>query len=180
MNDAPACEYVEISGRLEASDLKRLAQVSRSGSIGPTTVYYAGLTAPVIVSSMALLTAIALSEIGIGGLGQQVLAGFIAAMTGICWYIIFIRWASHREYGRAAEEQGDVSLRANDQGLELRRGHTLVQVGWAGVREIKEARNYVLLRAEGAGGVMVPGKWFHGDKGARQAFTDYIKARIGV
>jgi hypothetical protein len=178
VNETVDRDHVEVSGRLSAPDLKRLSQLERSGSIGPTTVYYAGLTAPVIVSSIALVTAASLRNAGMGGLGQHILAGFIAALAGICWYLIFIRWSDSRRFSRAIEEQGEVSLRASHEGLELRRGHTLVHIAWAGVREIRETRRYILLLADGAGDVLVPGKWFGTDTGARQAFTDYIRARI--
>ena len=178
MSEAPDHDPVEISGQLSARDLKRLKRLARSGSIGPTTVYYAGLTAPFVVSSIALVTASALRNAGMGGMGQQILAGLIAALTGICWYLIFMRWADNRELSRTIEQQGGVSLRANEEGLELYRGHALIRIAWPGVRGIRETRQYVLLQADGAGYVLVPGKWFKGDIAARQAFTDYIRARV--
>ncbi|MFN3912910.1 hypothetical protein [Hyphomonas sp.] len=48
-------EFLSVSGRLKSRDLKRLIRMSRTGTVGPTTLYYAGLTAPIISASVALL-----------------------------------------------------------------------------------------------------------------------------
>ncbi|MGB3625119.1 MAG: hypothetical protein WA989_04805, partial [Henriciella sp.] len=42
------------SGRLRDKDIKRLVNKTRSSNIGPTALYYAGVTAPVISSGVAL------------------------------------------------------------------------------------------------------------------------------
>ena len=44
-----------VSGQLRDKDTRRLVSETRSSSIGPTALYYAGVTAPVISAGMALV-----------------------------------------------------------------------------------------------------------------------------
>jgi len=37
-------QTMSISGTLSKKDIRRLTRASRSGTVGPTTVYYAGVT----------------------------------------------------------------------------------------------------------------------------------------
>ena len=57
-------ESVKTSGLLTEKDVKRLARLTRGGTVGPTAVYYAGVTAPVISAGMALLTRTAFKSVG--------------------------------------------------------------------------------------------------------------------
>jgi len=60
--EGPETDSVRLSGTLSEKELKSLARRVRSGHIGPTSVYYAGVTAPAIAAGMASLVAAVLYQ----------------------------------------------------------------------------------------------------------------------
>ena len=87
---------LSISGALSKRDAKRLTNAIRSGTVGPTTLYYAGVTAPIIAAGMALISRSALDKIDVSAYWVTMLSALAAAMTGIVWYLIFMRWSYRR------------------------------------------------------------------------------------
>ena len=82
-----------ITGKLTKGDAKKLTDTMRGSTVGPTTLYYAGVTAPVIGAGMALVAQEAFHMINLGDYWETMLSAIVAAMAGITWYLIFMRWS---------------------------------------------------------------------------------------
>ena len=74
---------LSISGALTKRDARRLTNAIRGSTIGPTTLYYAGVTAPIIGAGMALLSQAALETLAIIAYGQPVTRAEIEAVRGV-------------------------------------------------------------------------------------------------
>lgn len=166
----PVTGSLAVSGVLNKQDAKRLTSAMRGSTIGPTTLYYAGVTAPVIGAGMALLTQVAFDRAGMSEYWQWMLSAIIAAMAGIVWYLIFTRWAYRHRDGRASEMKQGSQISLSDERVVIRRGKVETRIDWSAVIEVKLARRYTLVRFDGADALIVPDKWFGKDIAARDTF----------
>ena len=167
-------DALSISGKLTPNDAKRLTNAMRGSTVGPTTLYYAGVTAPIIGAGMALVAKSALEKTTLSDYWVTMLSALIAAMAGIVWYLIFMRWSYRHRHGRAGEMQGTTSIALYDSCIAIRRGKVETRIDWDALREIQETRNFTLVRFDGADPLMVPHKWFDKDKSARRAFIQRL------
>lgn len=158
-----------ISGSLTKRDARRLTNAIRTGTVGPTTLYYAGVTAPVIGASMALMTQGALQEIHTSAYWTTMLSAIVAAMAGITWYLIFMRWAYRHKHGRAGELDSRTEINLEDEALIIRRGLVETRIDWDAIDEIKSTRSYTLISFDGTEPLMIPHDWF-GEKTACEIF----------
>lgn len=164
-----------ISGQLNKSDAKRLTNAMRGSTVGPTTLYYAGVTAPIIGAGMALLTQVAFQKAGMSEYWQWMLSAIIAAMAGIVWYLIFMRWAYRHHHGRAVEMEQTSELTLTDDYISIRRGQVETRIAWPALGDVTVKKRYILLEFDGADPVIVPDRWFNGDQAARGAFLVRIQ-----
>lgn len=158
-------------GLLTQGDIKRLATAIRSGSVGPTVVYYAGVTAPVISASVALVSRRILSAADATTYWQVMLSAIIAAMAGIVWYLIFTRLSYRHQFGRGTEISVDTEISLTDDALTIRRDDITTQIGWTAVRSIDSWRKYTVVRIVGADALIIPNRWFDDDTSARLDFV---------
>lgn len=158
-----------ISGSLSKRDARRLTNAIRSGTVGPTTLYYSGVTAPVIGASMALVAQGALEHIHAPAYWVTMLSAIVAAMAGISWYLIFMRWAYRQDHGRASELEQVTQIRLDDDALVIRREYVETRIDWEAIEEIISKRSYTVIRFEGADPIMLPHDWF-GEKTACEIF----------
>ncbi len=158
-----------IQGSLSKRDARRMTNAIRSGTVGPTTLYYAGVTAPVIGASMALVAQGALTQIDVSPYWVTMLSAIVAAMAGIAWYLIFMRWAYRHRHGRAAEMSQKTEVLLEDDHLIIRRDLVETRVDWEAIREIMSKRSYTLVLFDGADPLMLPHDWF-GEKTACEIF----------
>ena len=171
-------ETLSIAGTLSKGDAKKLTNAMRGSTVGPTTLYYAGVTAPVIGAGMALVAQAALHMLNVGEYWETMLSAIFAAMAGICWYLIFMRWSYRQRHGRASETEQETKVTLQDDFISVQRGHVETRIGWAAIREIDEKMSYTLLKVDGAAAIMLPNKWFSKDKAARKAFIARVKKGI--
>ena len=158
-----------ISGSLTKRDARRLTNAIRTGTVGPTTLYYAGVTAPVIGASMALVAQGALEHIHASTYWVTMLSAIVAAMAGITWYLIFMRWAYRHHHGRASEMQQVTQVTLEEDALIVRRDWVETRIDWEAINEIVSKRSYTLIRFDGADPLMLPHDWF-GEKTACEIF----------
>lgn len=158
-----------ISGALKKRDAKRLTNAMRGNTVGPTTLYYAGVTAPIIGAGMALLVQAALEAIAFSTYWTVMLSALLAAVAGIVWYLIFMRWAYRHQHGRSAEMEQVTEVELTDEDLIIRRGLVTTRIDWDAIDEIKSTRSYTLVRFDGADPLMLPHDWF-GEKTACEIF----------
>ncbi|KCZ55748.1 hypothetical protein HY29_10290 [Hyphomonas beringensis] len=172
-------EPVIVSGQLAEKDLKRLARLSRGGTVGPTAVYYAGVTAPIISASISLMVRNAADMAGLSAYWQWFLSALVAAFAGISWYLIFIRWS----YGVSGDGKDEMAREAEiallDDVLQVRRGGIETRISWDAVKEVKQHRGHTTVRIRGGDAVIIPASWFNKDKTARKAFTEQLMQKTG-
>ena len=167
-----------ISGKLAPKDIKRLTNAMRGSTVGPTTLYYAGVTAPVIGAGMALLTSAAFELTTMNDYWRTMSSAIIAAMAGIVWYLIFMRWAYRHRHGRGNETEQPSDIKLTDQHISVRRGAVETVIDWAALIEVKTARGYTLIRFDGADPLIVPNNWFQDDKAAMAEFQMRLQKGI--
>ena len=168
-------EKVITVGLLTEHDVKRLAHLTRGGVVGPTAVYYAGVSAPVITAGMALMTRQALKMVGMTDYWQLLLSALIAAFAGIAWYLIFIRWSYRHKFGRGTEVSNETEVTASPKGLTVIRDDIATQIGWTAVSKVDVLRKYIVVTIVGADALIIPNRWFGKDTNARLNFLAALK-----
>ena len=158
-----------ISGALSKRDARRLTNAIRSGTVGPTTLYYAGVTAPVIGAGFALVARATLDDFPISDFWLSFGSALAAATAGIVWYIIFMRWAYRHQHGRAGEIEQTTRIQLEDDAMIVRRGLVETRIDWDAIDEIRSTRSYTLVSFDGAEPLMIPHDWF-GEKTACEIF----------
>ena len=166
---------LSISGAPNDKDIKRLVTETRQSHIGPTALYYAGVTAPVISAGTGFVTREMLSDTGFTDYWILLTSSLLAAMAGISWYLIFIRWSYRHDHGRATELDGETSIDLTPDGLHIRRGDVETRIAWRALQTVRESRRDILITFRGADPLLVPNKWFGRDKQAAAAFRARLK-----
>ncbi|MEO0548740.1 MAG: YcxB family protein [Pseudomonadota bacterium] len=166
---------LSVTGKLSEKDVKRLTDEMRGSTIGPTTLYYAGVTAPVIGAGMALLTKEAFNQIGMDPYWKVMLSAIIAAMAGIVWYLIFVRWSYRHNHGRSGEMDQGSTIALTERYISIRRGLVETRMDWKAVKDVKLASDYTLIKFDGAEPVIVPDGWFGDDIRGLSAFRRRLK-----
>ncbi len=170
-----AAQPLTVSGILSKKDIKRLTNLTRGGTVGPTVVYYAGVTAPVISAGMALMTKQAFELAGMVPYWKWFASSMIAAFAGIAWYMIFTRWSYRHKHGRGTEVTEITDIAIDEKGLVVRRGAITTHVEWRAVKEVTEKRGFMAIKIDGSDALIIPDSWFGKDKSAREAFHDAMK-----
>lgn len=162
-----------VSGRMSQKELKRITRRMRSSILGPTAIYYAGVTAPAISAGMATVVASVLERAGWAANWVLIVSGLVAAMAGISWYLIFMRLSYRHSFGRSTEGATETSFEADPLGLFWSRGDVKTRIGWSGVTGIYTHGSFIQLGIQDAGDVILPKSWFKNRK-AMKAFAASI------
>lgn len=166
-------EALKISGLLNEKDVRRLTRITRGGAVGPTAVYYAGVTAPIISASMSMMVREAMKNAGLPSFWQWFMASLVAAFAGIVWYLVFIRWSYRHKLGRGTETTLETEISLNEDGIIVSRGPIETCIKWEAVREVKVSRGHTSVDIRGADALIVPNAWFE-KKAARKAFQSRL------
>jgi len=170
---------ISTCGQLREKDVKRATQHLRQSEIGLTTFYYAGATAPIISSAMGVLARTAFTRAEFTPYWTQLLGAIIAAMAGITWFLIFLRWAYSPGSGRGTELTEETRVELRDDVIVLERGHIRKEIGWAAVKSVKSEGKFTTIEVEGAEAIVIPSNWFD-DKQARIAFQGAISEKAPI
>jgi hypothetical protein len=170
-------ESFSVAGLLTEKDVRKLTRLARGGTVGPTAVYYAGVTAPIISASMSVLMRNAMEMVGASPYWQWLVAALMAAFAGIAWYLIFIRWSYRHQHGRGTETALETQVTLTEDVLIVRRGGIETRADWASVSGVSGSGAYVTVLLDGAGPLIIPNTWFGKDKAARQAFLARLKEK---
>lgn len=168
-----------VAGLLTEKDVRKLTRLARGGTVGPTAVYYAGVTAPIISASMSVVMRSAMEKIGASPYWQWLVAALVAAFAGIAWYLIFIRWSYRHQHGRGTETTEETQIALTEDGLVMRRGGIETRASWASVADVSGSGGYVIVRLEGADPLIIPNAWFGKDKATRRAFLERLREKAG-
>lgn len=166
-----------ISGDLSHSDLKRLTRLARRSTIGPTATYYAGVTAPVISAAVAIFGKSAFLAISLPAYWVFMFSALMAALAGIAWYLIFMRWSYRHTVGRGGELTLPTEVAAGPECISIRRGPVETRIGWEAVTAVHVRRGYMAVMANGTDALVIPDRWFGKDMAARKAFLERLTAR---
>ena len=165
-----------VSGRLSKKDLKRLTGATRKGTVGPTTVYYAGVTAPIISSGVAIFVRNAFHNAPyISSYWLLFISTLIAAFAGIAWYLIFMRWSYRSRHGRGDEITARSTVKITEQALILETENVSTHIAWTGIENIQTRSAYTTIHVSGERTVFVPSHWFDGDKSAQKNFIEMLE-----
>lgn len=170
-------EPLSVTGLLAEKDVRKLTRLARGGTVGPTAVYYAGVTAPIISASMSVLMRKAMMMVGASPYWQWLVAALVAAFAGIAWYLIFIRWSYRHQHGRGTETTLETRIALTEDGLVMQRGGIEMRASWASVTDVSGSGGYVVVRLEGADPLIIPNAWFGKDKATRRAFLERLKEK---
>lgn len=168
---------LSVSGKLSRKDLRRLTNATRSGTVGPTTVYYAGVTAPIISAAVSFMGRDRLAYVGLSDYWIFLLSAIMAALAGISWYLIFMRWSYRQSHGRGDEGEAVTTVEVGDNALVVKRGAITTEIGWSAVQEVQRGFNYLTVFVDGRDTILIPDYWFGKDKVRRAAFKRDIEAR---
>lgn len=171
---------LQVSGTLCEADVQRLTKTARdaSGVFGPTTLYYAGVTAPAISAAMGFLTRVVLSDSQMfSAYWTNLLSAFVAALAGIAWYTIFVRWSKRSRPGRASDLDTVVSIAAEPDHLVIRRNHVETKVQWQAVREVKPVKAATVVFLDGASPFIMPDTWFDGTDVSKTSFMETLRQK---
>ncbi|MAH91542.1 MAG: hypothetical protein CME99_00010 [Hyphomonas sp.] len=170
----------KISGFLDEKDQKRLIRLSRRGTVGPTAIYYAGVTAPIISASMSLMVRNAIEMVGLSAYWQWFLSALVAALAGISWYLIFIRWSYRSPRDVVGDGRAEMDVQLLEERMQVRRGGVEIRIDWANVVSVKTRRGYTTVEVQGAEPLLIPDAWFDKDRVARKQFVERLKQKAGV
>lgn len=151
---------VTLSGTLTESEVQRALERRRGGEISPVTVYYAGVTAPVISTAMALLAKTALQRAGMQDIWAYLFSSIIAAFAGITWYMIFMRWARRQRFGRGGETELATRITLHPEGLNVERGTVQILVPAEAIETVHTRSEYLVIGVRGLSDIVVPRRWF--------------------
>ena len=168
-----------LTGRVRPAELRRALAGRRKGFVGPTTIYYAGVTAPVISAAMALVTRTALEHAGANLYWTLMISALTACFAGIGWYVIFMRWSAGNSFGRESETEFESTIRLTGDALVVIRGEVETRIGARAIRGLAETPRHVHVQLEGASDVVIPARWFP-DAAARAAFVSALKDMAGL
>nr|WP_321360068.1 YcxB family protein [uncultured Hyphomonas sp.] len=171
-------EPLAVAGLLTEKDVRKLTRVARGGTVGPTAVYYAGVTAPIISASMSVLMRNAMIMVGASPYWQWLIAALVAAFAGIAWYLIFIRWSYRQTHGRGAETRLETRIALKEDGIVIQRGGIETRAAWSSVVDVAASGGHVTVRLDGAAPLIVPNAWFGKNKAARQAFLARLREKV--
>lgn len=172
-DDVPRAPFV-IDGQLTSKQVRKLVRSIRTGQVGPTSVYYAGVTAPAIAAGMAAVVSASLDRAGWGNEQVWFCASLVAAMAGISWYLIFMRLSYRHSYGRGSEHESKTHLEADELGVFWTRGALRVRVDWFGVSDIDLKRDHIRIAIPDGQDVLVPKAWFENRKAMNAAHEQLV------
>lgn len=157
-------EKYSAGGFVTQKDLKKITRKMRSSVLGPTAVYYAGVTAPAISAGLATVVGAALERAGWSEYWVLLTSAIVAAMGGISWYLIFMRLSYRHSIGRSTESESETSFEADAIGIFWTRGDVKTRVGWEGVKSIEVHRSFIQVGIIDTADVVLPKSWFKNRK----------------
>ena len=164
--------HLHVSGALSENETRELVKASRSGVVGPTALYYAGVTAPAISAAMAVFTSNALGRVGMAENWVNLCASIVAAMAGISWYLIFVRWSNRRKFGRNAELGDNIAIHISERGLTLKHANVETSIAWPGIERIQRDSKHTIVFVEHYRPILIPHTWFN----SRETREEFLSA----
>ena len=156
-----------------------MTDLSKGGAIGTTALYYAGVTAPIIGAGMATFMRSFLVNIGmISSYYLTLIASIFAAMTGIAWYLIFVRWSKRGLERIIEDEDYDKTIIVDQTHLTFIRRTVETRISLTDLKCVTEKDYGVVIQFMSASPVLIPKNWFSNDQSLYQDFMRHLNARV--
>lgn len=165
---------VMVQGVLYQKELRQITRKVRSSILGPTSVYYAGVTAPAIAAGMANVAASALGKLDWTPYWVFLMSAIIASMAGISWYLIFMRLSYRHATGRSSEVVAEMHIEVDPLGIFWQRGYARGRIDWHGIEYIRVFKKFIHIRAYDTADTFILLSWFE-DRKSMLAFAEQLK-----
>ncbi|ACT60732.1 YcxB family protein [Hirschia baltica] len=168
-------DHISASGYISPQQLKKFIKTRRSNGLGPTTIYYAGVAAPVISASTLNLFETFFSQYNISDYTVMMLSMFFSASAGLSWFLIFNRLAERQKSARDNEITQAQSFKIDASGILLNRKNIESKIEWPAIVDIRTTKHYIAFIVEGANDFFIPVDWFK-DRDQMKEATNKIAA----
>ena len=170
-------ETLTLTGRLTNKDQRKLIDAIRGGSIGPTTLYYAGVTAPIIGAGMAVIGRSALEQTGLRyEYWLMPFSAILAAMAGIVWYLIFVRWSRSQLNAILTSETYEKVVILDKNHITLKRNHVVTRIELCDIQKVTHSKDgNILIHFSSAAPIFIPAHWFKDRDDVREDFLNGLK-----
>ena len=166
---------VTVQGQLEKRELARFSNRRRTQQMGPMVIYYAGVVGPIVAASMSMVSYTSFRSINWPVEWASIASLCLAALAGICWFMIFMRWGSRKKAGRHGELELPTQVSIDRNGVKIERGGICTIIDWSAVIDVTHTRDYIALIVEGANDILLPKSWFE-NKDAQDDCARKIRA----
>ncbi|WP_018997404.1 YcxB family protein [Hirschia maritima] len=153
-------DNLSVSGYLSAKRLKKFINSRRHGGFGPTTIYYAGLVAPVISASAMNMFETFFNQQNLPPQTAYILSLICAAIAGLFWFLTFSRLAQRDKAERKSETTEQTHYRIDNSGIFVQRASVETKIGWPSIVDIRTTKHYIAFIVKGANDFFIPVDWF--------------------
>lgn len=164
---------MRVGGTISSRELRKITRRMRSSILGPTAIYYAGVTAPAIAAGVTTVAGSAFARAGWTDYWVILVSAIIASMAGISWYLIFMRLSYRHGAGRSSERIVDTVVEATSSGLSWQRGDVSSQINWAGISGIRPRKSFIQISVTDATDLILPLSWF-GSRDDMQTYAEKL------
>ena len=175
VDQTPPVQPLTAHGAYSKKELKKISRAMRTSGLGPTSVYYAGVTAPAIAAGMATVVSAAFERAGWDPYWVFLISSIIASMSGISWYLIFMRLSYRHGYGRSTESKQETQVEIGLDVIFWTRGAVRTQVLWSGISSIECRKTFIHIAVADGEDVVLPKGWF-GGKSEMRVFFEKLQA----
>lgn len=154
-------DHVSAAGYISPKQLKKFISQRRTRGLGPTTIYYAGVVAPVISASTFTLFESFFIQQSVQPKWTHLFATLLAASAGLSWFLIFNRLAQRSSLGRDEEVSKNCDIKIDATGILVEREHIQNTIEWPAIVDIRTTKHYIAFIVEGANDFFIPSDWFN-------------------
>lgn len=172
-------DTLSLTGILTEKDQRTLINAAQGGSIGPTTLYYAGVTAPIIGAGMAVIGRASLIEAGLyHDYWLTLFSAILAAMAGIVWYLIFVRWSKSDLNKILISETYEKEIVLDASHITLKRNAVETRIALSDIEKVTYKDGNILIRFASASPIFVPAHWFEDKDELKQSVVDTLNQQV--
>lgn len=168
---------ISVSGQFSQRQLHDMSRHFQNRTIGLTTLYYAGVCAPVVTAGIHVYITHILQPAGFSGLTIALIASVFAALSGLVWFFIFTRWIGQADTGRSGDKV-DTEIILGDTGIILKKQHVETHINWLGLNGVSRLKDATVLKFTTHAPLCISDAWFNEDLKARAAFIEHCRAHL--
>ena len=168
-------EELKVGGVYSQKQMKRFTRAMRKSFLGPTTVYYAGVSAPAIAAGVATVCGASFERAGWSSYWVVMISSLIAAMSGICWYLVFMRLSFRNSVSRSAEIEARTDVVIKPDHIVCVRGDVSTSIGKNAIIGVSKKKDFLYIQVSGSNDISLPKDWFSSNTVYDQAHSALMK-----